>query len=175
MADLRVTAATTTQATGALSQTAKASRSKFDLISNQITQKLAAEVKLPSVAPPSSQQISAIQRSLNQQLEKTKAGSAAEFFRADMKQTRIAMDKLTTAAAKLPPPSNSSGLQNRLKDLEQQFEKSGDLIKGLNDMDPKSLLNVQIQLYQLTGNIEVMSKVMEHMTSGVKTMLQTQV
>jgi hypothetical protein len=175
MADLKVAAATVTQATGALSQTAKAMPSKFDTISNQIAQKIGADVKLPSAAPTSIQPISAVQTSLGQQLQQTKAASPAEFFQTGMKSTRLALDKLSNAVAGLPPKSNSSALQARLKDLEQQFQKSGDLIKGMNDMDPKSLLNVQMQLYQLTGNIEVMSKVVEHMTSGVKTMLQTQV
>ena len=62
-----------------------------------------------------------------------------------------------------------------LKVLEEQFQKSGDLIQGVTDMDPKSLLNVQMQLYQLSGNIELMSKLVEQVSSGVKTMLQIQI
>jgi hypothetical protein len=36
-------------------------------------------------------------------------------------------------------------------------------------------MKVQMQMYQLTENLELMSKVVEQVTSGVKSILQTQV
>jgi CII-binding regulator of phage lambda lysogenization HflD len=175
MADLRITTAAVTPGTGGLSQTAKVGPSKFDVIRSQITEKVAADVKLPAVAPPSSQQISSIQKELAQKLEQTNARSATEFFQGSMKNTRSGMDTLANAIGKLPPQSQFAPLRDRLNELEKQFQKSGNLIEGINDMNPKSLLNVQMQLYQLSGNIELMSKVVDQVSSGVKTMLQTQV
>jgi hypothetical protein len=175
MADLRITKASLTSGAGALSHTAKVGPSQFDLISSRISQKVAADVKLPAMAKPSAQQTLAIENELKQQLQRTDATSPTEFFRGGMKTTRVEMDKLAGAVTKMPPQSAFSPFRERLNDLEQQFQKSGDLIQGINNMDPKSLLNVQMQLYQLSGNIELMSRLVEQTTSGVKTMLQVQI
>jgi hypothetical protein len=59
--------------------------------------------------------------------------------------------------------------------IEQQYQKSGDLIGRVKNMDPQSLLKAQVQLYQLSENMELLSKVVEQMTSGVKTIMQTNV
>ena len=40
---------------------------------------------------------------------------------------------------------------------------------------PGDLMKVQMQMYQLTENLEMMSKVVEQVSSGVKSVLQTQV
>ena len=42
-------------------------------------------------------------------------------------------------------------------------------------MDPKSLLNVQVQFYQVAENMELLSKVVDQVSSGAKTVMQTQV
>jgi hypothetical protein len=41
--------------------------------------------------------------------------------------------------------------------------------------NPGDLMKLQMQMYQLTENLELMSKVVEQVTSGMKTLLQTQV
>jgi hypothetical protein len=175
MAELRVTKAAVTPEAAAFSQTAKAAPSKFDLIRSQITEKVAASTKLPPLMQLSAQQISAVEKGLKQQLERSTARSAAECFRGRTSSTQSGMDRLASAVGKPSPDGAFSGLRDRMKDLEQQFQRSGDLIQGATDMDPKSLLNVQMQLYQLSGNIEVMSRLVEQVSSGVKTMLQVQV
>jgi hypothetical protein len=175
MAELRITKAAATPGAAEFSQTAKLGPSKFDFIQSQITEKVAAGMKLPPLVQLSAQQISSIENGLKQQLERTTARSATEFFRGRTSSTHVGMDKLADAVGRLPPESAFSPLRDRLKVLEQQFQKSGDLIQGVTDMDPKSLLNVQMQLYQLSGNIELMSKLVEQVSSGVKTMLQIQI
>jgi hypothetical protein len=177
MADLRIVKPALKPGAGgpSLGQTAKAGPSKFDVISSQIAQKVSASVKLPSVAQPSAQQISSIDSGLKQRLQQTDARSAPEFFRVEMKDTRLKMDKLGQAVGKLPPQTTFSPFRERLTVIEQQFQRSGDLIQNMKDMDPKSLLNVQVQLYQLSENIGLMSKLVEQVSSGVKMMLQIQV
>ncbi len=177
MADLRIAKAAVKPGAGGppVGQTAKAAPSKFDVISSQIAQKVAANVKLPNVAQPSAQQMSSMESGLKQQLQRTDARSATEFFRVEMKDTSLKMGQLAQAVGKLPPQTTYSPFRERLTSMEQQFQKSGDLIQNMNDMDPKSLLNVQVQLFQLSENIGLMSKVVEQVSSGVKTMLQIQV
>jgi hypothetical protein len=177
MADLRIVKTVVKPGAGgpSLGQTAKTGPSKFDVISSQIAQKVAADVKLPRVAPPSAQQMSSIESGLKHQMERTDARSATEFFQVGMKDTRLNLDKLAQAVGKLPPQNTYSPFRERLQVMEQQFQKSGDLIQQVKGMDPKSILNVQVQLYQLSENIGLMSKMVEQVSSGVKTMLQIQV
>ena len=175
MADLLITKGALTPGAGGPSQTTKAGPSKFDRISFQITQKVAADVKLPSGAPPSAQLTASIGSGLKQRLLQTDTRSAAVPVRGKIKNTRVEMDKLAAAVGNLPQQSTFSPFRERLSVLEQQFQKSGELIQGMSDMDPKSLLNVQMQLYQLSGNIELLSKLVDQTSSGVKTMLQVQV
>jgi len=175
MADLRITKAALNPPATGLASMPKAAPSKFDVIRSQIAQKVAATIKLPAAAQPSAQLISPIQSGQSRQLPPQGARPAAELFQARLKNTRIQIDNLTQAVGKLPPQDSSSSLQERLKALEQQFQDSGNLIQNITDMDPKSLLNVQVQLYQLSENIGLMSKLVETASSGMKTVMQTQV
>ena len=175
MADLNVTKTLLTARTGGLAQTPKVGPSKFDLIRTQIAQRLAADVKLSPAAPPPTQHLSLTKTELRQPLRRSGAISPPEAIRQNLTTARAEMDRLTDAVGKLPDQPASSPLRERLEDLERQFQKSGDLIFQLNDMDPKSLLNAQMQLYQLSGNIGLMSKLVEQASSGVKTMLQIQI
>jgi hypothetical protein len=175
MADVMITKAALTPGNAGPSQTANAGPSKFDVIKSQITQQVAADVKVPAGAPPFAQLNSSIETGLKQQLAKVDSRSAMDPLRRGMKNTRVEMDKPAGTVGSLPPQSSFSPFRERLNVLEQQFQKSGDLIQGMSDMDPKSLLNVQMQLYQLSGNIELMSKLVDQASSGVKTMLQVQV
>jgi hypothetical protein len=174
MADLRV-AKVVNPAGAAVAQLPKAAPSKFDLVRSQIAQKVAAAIKLPPMAQPSAPQVASIESGLKQQLTVTNARSAADFFQPGLQNTRLQMDKLTQAVGKLQPQQASSPLTDGLKALEQQFQDSGNLIQKMTDMDPKSLLNVQLQLYQLSENIGLMSKLVEQTSSGMKTVMQTQV
>jgi hypothetical protein len=175
MAYIRIAGAAANPAPAALRQTAKAGVSRFDAVRFQLAQKAAAASKLPPMAQPSPSRVSAIQTGLKQQLEGTGARSPGEFFQPAMKSVRVELDKLTQATGNVSPQSAPSAWQDRLKSLEQQFQQSGDLIQRIPDMDPKSLLSVQVQLYQLSENIGLMSKVVEQASSGVKTVMQTQV
>ena len=175
MADLRITKAALNPPATGLASMPKAAPSKFDVIRSQIAQKVAATIKLPAAAQPSAQLISPIQSGQSRQLPPQGARPAAELFQARLKNTRIQIDNLTQAVGKLPPQDSSSSLQERLKALEQQFQDSGNLIQNITDIDPKSLLNVQVQLYQLSENIGLMSKVVETASSGMKTVMQTQI
>ena len=175
MADLRVTQIALPSPTGGLAQTPKAGPSKFDLIRTQIAQRLSADVRLSPASPAATHKTSFARSDLVQPVERSGAPSSSEGLRQNMATARIDMNRLTNALGKLPEQPAASPIRERLNDLEQQFQKSGILVQQLNDMDPKSLLNAQMQLYQLSENIGLMSKLVEQMSSGVKTMLQIQI
>jgi hypothetical protein len=67
-------------------------------------------------------------------------------------------------------------LRDRLNSIESDFNASAKLLDGnvsLND-DGK-LLEMQMQMYKMTENVEVLSRTVSEVGSGVKTILQTQV
>ena len=147
MADLLVTKAALASGSEGPSQTAKGGPSKFERIRSQISEDIAAQVKLPAGAPPSTRLTSSIERTLKQQLAQTDTRSAVVPVSGGMKSTGVEMNKPAASAGNLAPQNSFSPFRERLNVLEQQFQKSGDLIQGMSDMDPKSLLNVQVQLY----------------------------
>jgi len=175
MADLIVTKTVLNFPSGGLAQAPKLGPSRFDLIRTQIARRVAADVKLPPGPLPTIRGISFTKIEAQQHLGRSTPPSQAEEIRSNITAARRDMDRLTDAVGKLPDQSLSSPIRERLASLEQEFQKSGSLINQLNDMDPKSLLNAQLQLYQLSENIGLMSKLVEQMSSGVKTMLQIQI
>jgi hypothetical protein len=177
MADIKITKAAVKPALGAVSPgaTAKAQPSAFDVIRSKIADKVAADLKTPPPVQPNAQQVASLESGLKTRLERTDARTATEFFRVEMKDSKAALEKLTHAVDKLPRQSAFSPVRERLNLIEQQYQKSGDLIGRVKNMDPQSLLKAQVQLYQLSENMELLSKVVEQMTSGVKTIMQTNV
>jgi hypothetical protein len=177
MADIKIAKTALKPAVSSLSSgsTAKAGPSAFDRVQAKIADKVAADLKIPPPVQPKPQQIASMETDLRNRLDRTKPQSAGELFRPEVDQSKAALDKLTTAVNKLPPKGAFDPVRERLKVIEQQFQKSSSLIRAGKEMDPKSLLNVQMQLYQVSENIELLSKVVDQLTSGVKTIMQTQV
>src|SRR4051794_17861263 len=96
MADLNVTKTLLTARTGGLAQTPKVGLSKFDLIRTQIARRLAADVKLSPVPPPT-QQVSLNKTELRKPLQRSGAFSPPEAFRQNMTTARTEMDRVTDA------------------------------------------------------------------------------
>jgi hypothetical protein len=174
MADIKITKAAVKPVAGA-SPGAKAQPSAFDVIRSKIAGKVAADLQVPPPVQPNAQQVASIEGGLKTKLERTDARNAADFFRVEMKDSKVALDKLTQAVDKLPQKTAFGPVRQRLNLIEQQYQKSGELIGRVKNMDPQSLLKAQVQLYQLSENMELLSKVVEQMTTGVKTIMQTNV
>ena len=177
MADLKITTAAVKAAVGRppTGAGAKGGPSAFESIRSKIAEKVVGDVKLPAVAPPTAQQVASLDKSLQKQLERTDARSATEFFSAKVKDTGAAMDRLSQKVDQVSPRGVTSPLRDRLNSIEQQFQKTGTMLKRVNGMDPKALLNVQVQFYQVAENMELLSKVVDQVSSGAKTVMQTQV
>lgn len=177
MADLRITKAAIKSGVGAISpnSTGKARPSAFDAIRSKIAERVAADLKMPPIQQANPQQIASLESNLTKRIDGSGARTAQDLFRVEMKDSRVALDKLTTTVDKLPQRNAFSPIRQRLNTIEQQYQRSGNLISRVNDMDPKSLLKVQVQLYELSENMELLAKVVDHVSSGVKTIMQTNV
>jgi hypothetical protein len=82
---------------------------------------------------------------------------------------------LTTRVNSLPKTSAFDPIRSRLTSIDQQYKSAGQLVNSLKNADnPRDLMKIQMQMYQLTENLELMSKVVEQVTSGMKSVLQTQ-
>jgi hypothetical protein len=176
MADIKITKAAAKPTVSALSSaTGKARPSAFDVIQSKIAGKVAADMKLPPLAQAPPQKIASMETALQKNLEKTDARSAADVLRPELKDGKAALEKVTSAVNKLPQQSAFNPLRERLNVIEQQYQRSSTLVNGMKSMDPKSLLRAQVQLYEVSENLELLSKVVDHVSSGVKTIMQTQV
>ncbi|MEZ5403578.1 MAG: hypothetical protein R2729_28115 [Bryobacteraceae bacterium] len=113
---------------------------------------------------------------LRVRVENSGAKSPQELFKAEMQRTRVSLGKLrkqVDAAANHPA---GQGLRQRLETLEASFAGSEKMLAGMQNMDsPKELLRMQVQLYNMTQNLELVSKVVEQVGSGAKQLLQTQI
>lgn len=70
---------------------------------------------------------------------------------------------------------SASGLQDYMKRTENMY---GDVVSMMNtnrDLRPGELLTLQARMYMVSQHIDVMSKVIDQMTGGVKTVLNTNI
>lgn len=66
-------------------------------------------------------------------------------------------------------------LMGRFSQLENENKAIEGIMKSNKDLSPGELLGLQARLYQVSQHIEVMSKVVDQMTGGIKTILNTNV
>lgn len=66
-------------------------------------------------------------------------------------------------------------LMGRFSQVEGEYKQLDAIMKSNKDLSPGELLGLQARLYQVGQHIEVMSKVVDQMTGGIKTILNTNV
>jgi hypothetical protein len=71
--------------------------------------------------------------------------------------------------------SKSKDVMGKLTDIETEFKGLDALMRSDKNLSQGQLLGVQARLYQVSQHIEVLSKVVDQMTGGVKTVLNTNV
>ena len=152
----------------------KARPSKFDEIRTELAQKVASDLQMPPAAQISQQQKGLLENALRKRLSGTNATSAADLFGVERKNAQARVQNLVTAVNKLPQDQSTSPIRARLQSIEEQYQQSGKLIDNAKDMDPQSLLKIQMQMYQLSENVGILAKVVDQVNSGVKQILQTQ-
>ncbi|MEP6925678.1 MAG: hypothetical protein ABI954_14525 [Pyrinomonadaceae bacterium] len=66
-------------------------------------------------------------------------------------------------------------LLGRFSQVEGEYNQISAIMKSSKDLSPGELLGLQARLYQVGQHIEVMSKVVDQMAGGIKTILNTNV
>jgi hypothetical protein len=155
----------------------KLGESKFDEVRTRLQEQQAAQVNIPpAVKQVSLEQRKILKADLSQRLAQTTAGSAHELFAVHIKNAKNAITNLTNRVNALPETSAFDPVRKRLANVDSQFQSVGKLLNSVQGTQNQAdLMKLQVHMYQLSENLELMSKVVEQMTSGMKSILQTQV
>jgi hypothetical protein len=157
-------------------QSEKTNPSKFDKVREQAGGQENSNVTGPDAnnAAPAPQQL--LERQLRQKLDAHPSRKPTEVFGDDLRATGRSLNQLKDRVSGLAPSPALDQIRKRLVDLDTQFQKTGAAIEGIGGpASPKQLLKLQTDMYQISENLGVVSKMVDQVTSGVKTLLQTQV
>jgi hypothetical protein len=168
-------AAVTAEARQGVSDGQKTGPSKFDLLRADLNQRLNGTAQLPpKVTSINDQQKQLLENDLRRKLASGK--SPQELFGGDMTQLQTRIADLNRRVAAVPDTSAFAPLRARLSGIESDFNASAKLLTNAGSLDdPKQLLEMQMEVYKLSQNVEIMSRTVGDAASGVKTILQTQV
>ena len=156
---------------------AKTGESKFDKVRSRLLDEQAERTEIPSeVKQVSAERQKALQADLSQRVEKMGTTSPTDLFAANMTRAKEGVEHLTNRVNALPKTPAFEPFRQRLASIDAQYQQAGQLVSSLDGkQNPEDLMKIQLQMYQLTENLELMSKVVEQVSSGVKSILQTQV
>lgn len=89
------------------------------------------------------------------------------------------VDNVRTAVPAVDKSGFSGSVENYFKEVEGRFNKLDSLTQELTAGDrqysPQELLKIQVQMQTISQNLEVLSKVIDKVADGLKTILRTQV
>lgn len=89
-----------------------------------------------------------------------------------MSNFRSMLNKAVGATGETPQATN---VQGRFSQVESEWYKLENIMRSDKEMSQGELLGLQARLYQVSQHVDVLSKVVDQMTSGVKTILNTNV
>jgi hypothetical protein len=153
----------------------KTQPSKFDSIRLQLAERLQNDLQASPTKQISEQQAANLESALRKSLSQTPSTNPSSVFAPQLGIARANLTKLSASVAKLPENKNSVSLRDSLSTIETMYQQTARLVGGSKGMDLQSLLKIQSELYRMSENIDVLSKVVDQVTSGVKTIFQTQV
>jgi hypothetical protein len=89
-------------------------------------------------------------------------------------RTRLGMlrDVMSKSGA---PGASGTDLRGRFGQIENEWNQVESIMRSNKDLSTTELLGLQARLYQVTQHVEVLSKVVDQVTGGVKTILNTNV
>lgn len=165
-----------TKATG--HSQAKVSPSKFDQVRAKLEQpSTSAEQRIgQNTAQVSAQDGKRLEAEFKKRLEQVRQRDLDEIFKADLQESKKQVDAIRRGPAAQPPSPALEPVKDRLLQVENQFLESGRLLRGLGKLDsPQDYLKMQLEMYRLTQNVELLSKIAGEAVSGVNKVLSTQV
>jgi type III secretion system YscI/HrpB-like protein len=157
---------------------AKVSPSKFDQVRAKLEQPLASSSQRSAQggAKISAQEGKRLEVEFKNRLDQVRQRDLNEIFKADLQESKKQVDAIRQKLAAQPSSPALEPVKDRLLQVENQFLESGRLLRGLGKLDsPQDYLKMQLEMYRLTQNVELLSKVAGEAVSGVNKVLSTQV
>ncbi len=94
----------------------------------------------------------------------------------DLLDNKSRLGLLKEAYSKIGDTSKATGnLSGQLAQTENEYKQVESIMKSDKNLSSGELLALQARLYQVSQHIEVMSKVVDQMAGGIKTVLNTNV
>lgn len=136
----------------------------------------AAADPLPPMKEVTAAEQKKIERDLRKRIEHKDTQDPTKLLGGDLKDLRKQLDGVAgriEAAGKKDAPS---GVRDRLAAIEEQFTASEARLQNIPKGDNlRDLLSLQTEMYKMSQNIEILTKVVDSAAQGVKQTLQTQV
>lgn len=92
--------------------------------------------------------------------------------KTNMNNFREIFNKAASSVGSMP---GGKDVQGKFAYIENEWKDMESIMKSDKDMSQGELLGLQARLYQVSQHIDVLSKVVDQMSSGVKTILNTNV
>jgi hypothetical protein len=131
-------------------------------------------------AEPSAQvsgaQLERMRVELTQRIDNLAPGSSKiNALLPELIDSRTRMGLLREAMKGVGPQAKGIDLHGRFAQVENEWLGVESVMKSNKDLSTGELLGLQARLYQVSQHVEVMSKVVDQVTSGIKTILNTTV
>lgn len=154
---------------------AKVGPSKFDAVRAKLEQPVSSSRGIKQTSAQV-QEAKSLEANLKRQLDQVRQRDLNEIFKADLQESKKKVDAIRKELAAKPPSEALGPVKDRLLQIENQFLESGKLLRGLGKLDsPQDYLKMQVEMYRLTQNVELLSKIAGEAASGVNKVLSTQV
>jgi hypothetical protein len=159
------------------SEVQKTAPSKFDRIR---TDKLEQASIVPYELPPEVKQVPpqekvTMQNQLTDKVNQT-SKKPGEVLKVDLSNCKVKLDHLQQKVSALPKAQAYDPIRNRLAGIEQQYGSATQMLDKMGaSNNPQDYIKLQMQMYLMTENVQLVSKVVDQVTGGIKTILQTQI
>lgn len=90
-------------------------------------------------------------------------------------RTRLGMLRDVMSKARTGGAAVGTNLQGRFGQIENEWYQVESIMRSNKDLSTGELLGLQARLYQVSQHVEVLSKVVDQVTGGIKTILNTNV
>ena len=159
------------------SKVSKDSGFKDALQSSAKPQSAAAQTTdLPPMKQVDAAEQKQLQHDLRKRMEVTGSTNPQALFGGDLTAARKQLDIAAGKVGEVKSTPGAEGIRDRLASIEAQFESASAKAEKMPDTNNlRDLLSLQSEMYKMGQNIEILSKVVDAATSGVKSTLQMQV
>ena len=156
----------------------KVNPSKFDEVRSRLEKPASApgQVALQQAARISPQEKMRVEAEFKKRLDEARLRDLDEIFKTDLQKSKEQADKIRRDLSSQPPSPAIDSVKTRLVHVENQFLESGRLLGKLGKIESaEDYLKMQLQMYKMTQNVELLSKIAGEVVSGVNKVLNTQV